>query len=104
MELLTALTSPIYAGIASTLVATTAIFTSNRKPSIKSLIIKIIAYVGIGLILSLAYTIYAMVQYEATTGYSAGNGPLGWIFYYAPLSITCGIIVATLHWVYSNAI
>ena len=45
MELLTAITSPIYAGLASTLAATAAVLVSNKKPSIKSLILKIIAYV-----------------------------------------------------------
>lgn len=104
MELLTALTSPIYALGISVVGATSARLVSKKQPSIGKLVLRSFAYIGIFLVLSLAYTIYAMWHYEKTTGYSAGNGPLGWIFIYAPLSIACGIIIALLHWLYSDAI
>ena len=104
MELLTVTTSPIYALIASVVGATAASVYSKKQPSILSLIFTSLTYIALCLFISLAYTIYAMWQYEKTTGYSSGNGPLGWIIFYAPLSITCGIIFALLHWLYSDAI
>lgn len=104
MDVLTAITSPAYALGASVLGATAACVYSKKQPSISKLIFTTLLYAAICLFLSLAYTIYAMWNFEKTTGYSAGNGPLGWIFFYAPLSISCGIIIALLHWLYSDAI
>jgi hypothetical protein len=39
-----------------------------------------------------------MVSYEHTTGYSAGNAPIAWIFFYGPISAAMGEIVALVQW------
>ena len=52
----------------------------------------------VGGIVSLILTIASMIWYEYSTGYSAGNGPLGWIFFYGPLSATFGQVVALCMW------
>jgi hypothetical protein len=69
-----------------------------RKPSLESLIRSGIFYAAIGALASLALTIVWMVWYEASTGYSAGNGPLAWIFIYGPVSATLGMIAALARW------
>ena len=48
--------------------------------------------------LSLAWTIHWMGGYESETGYSAGNGPLGWIFMYGPLSMAVGQALGLFQW------
>lgn len=52
----------------------------------------------IGAGISLLLTIIAMVWYEHSTGYSAGNGPLGWLFIYGPVSAALGQLVALIQW------
>lgn len=47
-------------------------------------------------------TIIAMVWYEASTGYNAGNGPLGWIFFYGPISAALGQLIAMVQWWFKN--
>jgi hypothetical protein len=69
-----------------------------RKPSIESLIRSSILYAAIGAAVTLAYTIIEMVWYEASTGYSAGNGPLVWIFIYGPVSAFLGQLAALARW------
>jgi hypothetical protein len=44
------------------------------------------------------FTIVWMIWYEKTTGYSAGNAPSGWIFFYGPLSAMLRQLVALTIW------
>jgi hypothetical protein len=69
-----------------------------ERPSGASLVRLSIKYAFVGASLSLALTIAWMIIYEATTGFSAGNGPLGWIFIYGPASVACGQLVALVRW------
>jgi hypothetical protein len=48
--------------------------------------------------LTLLYTIADMVWYEHSTGFSAGNGPLGWIFLLGPFGFAAGQLVALVWW------
>jgi|SRR5262245_40461788 len=85
------------------LVVTAAFFiTAKLRKSPKAdfiiLVEKTLMYAFIGAMVSLAFTIAGMVWYEKTTGFSAGNGPLGWIFIYGPPSAALGQLVALLHW------
>ena len=48
--------------------------------------------------LSLAWTIHWMGRYESETGYDAGNGPLGWIFIFGPLSVAFGQALGLIQW------
>jgi hypothetical protein len=56
------------------------------------------AFALAGAVATLVLTIAWMIWYEKTTGYSAGNGPLGWIFFYGPLGAASGQLVALLLW------
>ena len=104
MDLQTASISPIYALGVTIVCAAVVRVLSKQQHRISPLVIKSILYIGLCLVLSLAYTILGMWRYEATTGYSAGNGPLGWIFIYAPLSVACGLILGLIHWVIKDVI
>jgi hypothetical protein len=56
------------------------------------------AFAVAGAIATLAFTVAWMIWYEKTTGYSAGNAPLGWIFFYGPLGAAFGQLVALVLW------
>lgn len=47
---------------------------------------------------TLVLTIAWMIWYEHSTGFSAGNGPLGWIFVYGPIGAALGEICALAVW------
>ena len=69
-----------------------------KTAPLETLLAYVAAYTAVSAALTLAYTIYWMIDYERTTGYSAGNGPLAWIFIYLPLSFTLGQFVGLIHW------
>ena len=104
MELVAAISSPIITLLILAIGAVAARKYSSKQPSISGLVVTSLIYAGACLVLSLIGTIFWMSYYENTTGYSAGNAPLGWIFFYAPLSITLGMLIAFIHWLYSDAI
>ena len=62
------------------------------------LVLKTFKYGFIGLALSLAHTIWWMGWYEKTSGFSAGNAPLGWIFFSGPMSFSIGQYIALYRW------
>jgi hypothetical protein len=45
-----------------------------------------------------------MVWYEASTGYSAGNDPLGWIFSYGSVSTALGQLLALVQWWFKKSV
>lgn len=51
---------------------------------------------------TLILTVAWMTWYEKTTGYSAGNAPLGWIFFYGPLGAAFGQLVALALWCFKS--
>jgi TRAP-type C4-dicarboxylate transport system permease small subunit len=57
-----------------------------------------ISYAIVGAIASLVLLIIWMIWYEKSTGYSAGNAPVGWIFFYGPLSAALGQLIALIQW------
>jgi hypothetical protein len=71
---------------------------AHPEASWSKLILLSLAYGAVGAAASLIWTFYKMDVYEKETGYSAGNGPLGWIFLYGPLSFAIGQALALLHW------
>lgn len=74
-----------------------------EKPSVGRLVIKSFKYSFIGVVISLLLTIAWMVWYEYSSGYSAGNGPIGWILFYGPVSVAIGQIMALSRW-WKNAL
>lgn len=83
--------------VAALFVAYAKVF-ALRKPSIFSLADRSSIYAAIGAGGSLAVTVAWMVWYEKSTGYSAGNAPLGWLLFYGPTSTALGQLVALIHW------
>jgi hypothetical protein len=47
---------------------------------------------------SLLWLIDWMIKYEKNTGFSAGNAPLFWIFFYGPVSAAAGQLLALIVW------
>ena len=96
--LLSLFLSPVLMLIVAAIVVIYARLTRLRKAPLDYLIGRSVAFAVAGAALTLLCTIGWMIWYENTTGYSAGNAPLGWIFFYGPLSAACGQFVALLMW------
>ena len=79
-------------------VAVAAAGRTAARPPLRWLVIRTVVYAFLGAGTSLACVIVWMYWYERATGYSAGNGPLGWIFFYGPLSVAFGQCAALMHW------
>ena len=93
-----AILSPLAMVVVATTVVAIAKLSALPKPKASTLIWMTIAFAGVGAIASLAFTIAWMYWHESTTGISAGNGPLGWIFFYGPVSAALGQLVALVVW------
>src|SRR5678815_1809752 len=71
----------------------------SKKSLLPALIVScVVAGAGI----TLAATIAWMVWYERTTGYSAGNAPLGWIFFFGPAGVGISCVVGFMVWQYGH--
>jgi hypothetical protein len=68
------------------------------KPSVLRLVRLTYLFTFLGAVASLIYTIVWMIWYEHSTGYSAGNARLGWIFFNGPVSAALGQLVALIAW------
>ena len=98
MILLLGLFSPLLIAALAIIFVVYAKLAALPKPSIASLIGNSFLYAVVGTIVSLILTIVWMVWYESSTGYSAGNGPLAWIFFYGPVSAALGQLAALVRW------
>ena len=90
--------SPVLAAILAVIVLTIVKLVHLRKPRAKHLVRLSIKYAAVGAGASLVVTIGWMIWYEKTTGFGAANAPLGWIFFYGPLSATLGQLAALARW------
>jgi len=71
----------------------------SRTSLLPALVVSsIVAGAGI----TLTATITWMVWYEKTTGYSAGNAPLGWIFFFGPAGVAISFVVGFMVWQYGH--
>jgi protein-S-isoprenylcysteine O-methyltransferase Ste14 len=93
-----ALSSPLVAATVTLVVFILCKVARLNRPSGKDLVVVSLVAATVCAGLSLAYTIFEMVKYEMTTGYSAGNGPLAWIFITGPLSVAAGFLIALVLW------
>lgn len=103
MLLLANFLSPVLMAIVAALLVTYAKVFSLRKTGLAFLVGRSLLYGAIGAGASLIFTVAWMIWYEKSTGYSAGNGPLGWMFFYGPTSIALGQLVALIHWWFKKA-
>lgn len=55
-------------------------------------------YGVISVAISFALTAWWMSHYESSTGFSAGNAPVAWFFFIAPLASAIGQVVALIDW------
>jgi len=90
--------SPLAVMLVAALVVGAARVFSLPKPSIGTLVWLSVGFAFIGAVASLIFVIASMEWYERTTGYSAGNGPLGWMFFYGPASVALGQLLALIVW------
>jgi hypothetical protein len=95
--------SPILAAVLAALVVAIAKYAHLSKSSYASLLISSLIFAAIGVAISLIVTIIWMIWYESSTGYSAGNAPLGWIFFYGPVSAAIGQLLALVKWWFTKA-
>jgi hypothetical protein len=93
-----AVLSPIAMVIVAAMVVALAKLRGLPKAKVSTLILITVVFAIAGGAASLAYTIGWMVWYENTTGYSAGNAPLGWIFFSGPASAALGQLLALIVW------
>lgn len=95
---------PFLLVIASIILVAVALGSSrSRKPTIPALFLYAGIFAGTGAALSLAWLVGWMVWYERSTGYSAGNAPVAWIFFYGPLSVAVGELVGLAYWLRRRA-
>lgn len=102
MNILLIMSTPLIMAFISFLVFFVLESKKSRKRTGKKLLNKSIKYAIIGAGLTLILTISHMVWYEKTTGYSAGNDPLGWLFFYGPISAALGQLIALIKWQYEK--
>jgi hypothetical protein len=98
MLLMASLLSPVLAAVAVLLVFLYAKARSLPKPSAGFLLGRSFLYAIVGAVASLLLTVVWIVWYEWSSGFSAGNGPLAWIFGYGPLSVALGQFIALGQW------
>ena len=96
--LLAAFLSPLAMAVVAAAVVAVVKGYALPKPKISTLIWMTIAFAAAAAVASLIFTIGWMVWYENTTGYSAGNAPLGWIVFYGPASAALGQLLALVVW------
>ena len=92
------LLSPVIMAVIVGLVVVYAKVSNLPKPGIDRLVARSVKYAAVGAGASLVLLIVLMIWYEQTTGYSAGNAPLGWLFFYGPVSAALGQMVALILW------
>jgi hypothetical protein len=90
--------SPVLVAVVAVLFVAYAKASGLQKPSVGRLVNRSLLYAVLGAVASLVLLTLWIVWYEKTTGYSAGNAPLGWIFVYGPLSAAFGQIFALIQW------
>jgi hypothetical protein len=93
-----AVMSPLLMLIVATVVVQIAKLSGARIAPVNQLSVRSAMLGAAGAGATLLYTIASMIWYEHTTGFSAGNGPLGWIFLFGPLGFSFGQLVALVWW------
>jgi hypothetical protein len=90
--------SPLLAAAVAVVVYMSAKWAHLPKPRATYLVRLSLTYAAIGASVSLLLTIVWMNWYEGSTGISAGNAPIGWIFFSGPLSAALGQLAALSRW------
>lgn len=90
--------SPLIAALIAVGAVVLARTTGKQKAKVITLVVLSLLFAIAGAGVSLIYTIDWMASYEESTGYSAGNAPLGWMFSYGPVSAALGQLLALAVW------
>lgn len=98
MLLLAIIVSPVVLAVIAASLFFYAKARALTKPGAGFLLGLTLLYSFVGAVASLILTVAWMGWYERTSGFSAGNAPLGWIFGYGPLSVALGQSVALIQW------
>lgn len=98
LMIITAVASPPVVVVLISIIA--AMAENGREPSKAALFVYAGLFGFAGCVASLIWTILWMSNYESRTGYSAGNAPIGWLFFYGPLSFAAGGLAAIPLWIW----
>ena len=91
--------SPVIAALFALAVVSLAKIAEKPKAKISTLVRLSLLFAVVGAGASLLLNITWMIWYERTSGFSAGNAPLGWLFFYGPFSVALGqLFVLTVWW------
>jgi hypothetical protein len=90
--------SPVIAALFALAMVSFARVANKPKAKISTLVWLSLLFALVGAGASLLLTIAWMTWYEKSTGFSAGNAPLGWIFFYGPFSAALGQLLALTAW------
>ena len=98
MLLLICFISPVLAALAAAVVVFAARISGTPIAPLGQLFSKSATLAVTGAVVALLYTVVSAIWYERTTGFSAGNAPLGWMFVYGPLGVAFGQLAALVLW------
>ena len=102
--LLAGLLSPIFVAVLEVAVVLIVKLKGLPKRSGTYLVILNVCFAAIGAVATLLYTIAWMISYTKSTGFSAGNAPLFWIFFWGPLGAALGQLIALVIWWFKKPI
>ncbi len=92
------LLAPIIALLVAVAMVVFARMTGKSKANLSTLVRLSLLFALVGIVASLIFTIAWMSWYEKTSGYSAGNAPVGWLLFYGPFSSALGQLLALIVW------
>ena len=90
--------SPVIAVLFALAVVSLARVAEKPRAKISTLVRLSILFALVGAGASLLFTIAWMNWYEKASDSSAGNAPLGWLFFYGPFSVALGQLLALTVW------
>ena len=90
--------SPVIVALFALAVVSLARIAEKPRAKISTLVRLSLLFALVGAGASLLLTIIWAIWYEKTSGFSAGNAPLGWFFFYGPFSVALGQLLALTVW------
>jgi hypothetical protein len=92
--------SPILAGLIAVAAYAVASRLRLERPSGGRFLFNLVIAAALGGGISLGFTMIESILFEADSGYSAGNAPLGWILFVGPPSVAISILACTASWLF----
>ena len=102
--LLAMLLSPVIALVIAIVAVSIAKLKQLPKSNLKSLLLLTVLFAIAGAVTTLLMTIAWALWYEHSTGFNAGNAPLGWIFFFGPFGVALGQLCALTVWWFKSPV